>query len=82
MNHGKMVGGTVLCIIGIAAGLYFGLWWAFIGGIIDVITEIRAPELSVMGVAIGIAKVLFAGFIGGISALLFLAPGVAMIREA
>jgi hypothetical protein len=82
MNHGKMVLGTVLCIIGVASGLYFGLWWAFIGGIVDVITEIRAPELSAMGVAIGVAKVLFAGVIGQITACFCLIPGIAMIQAA
>jgi hypothetical protein len=82
MNHGKMVLGTVLCIIGVAAGLYFGLWWAFIGGIVDVITEIRAPELSAMGVAIGVAKVLFAGVIGQIAAWFCLIPGITMIEAA
>lgn len=82
MQHGKLVLGAVLCIAGVALGLYAGLWWAFIGGIVDVITEIRAPELSAMGVALGIVKVLFAGVIGWLAALLLLVPGIGMIQRA
>lgn len=82
MKVKNMVFGTLLCIAGAAIGLYLGLWWAFIGGIVDVITEIRAPELSAANIAMGVVKVLFAGAIGGISALCFLAPGAALIKKA
>jgi hypothetical protein len=82
MKHGQLVGGTLLCILGVALGLYVGLWWAFIGGIVQVIEEIRAPELSALGVAIGVIKVMFAGFVGLISALCFVMPGATMIKNA
>ena len=74
----KKAVGLCLIVLGVAYGLYFGLWWAFIGGIIDVINEIRAPELSAAGVAIGIAKVVFAGFIGWASALAMVLFGIAI----
>lgn len=82
MSMTKMVFGVLLVLGGIAFGLYAGLWWAFIGGIVDVITEIRAPELSAMNVALGIAKVLFAGAIGGLSAFLLIVPGAALVKSA
>jgi hypothetical protein len=78
----KAIIGLVLVVCGIALGLYAGVWWAFIGGIVDVITEIRAPELSALGIAIGVAKVLFAGLIGWLSALVLVLPGVAFIKAA
>jgi hypothetical protein len=78
----KMVFGTLLCTAGVAIGLYVGVWLMFIGGIVDVITEIRAVELSAMGVALGIAKVLFASAVGGLSCLCLLAPGAALIKDA
>ena len=56
--------GLVLMILGLAAGLYFGLWWAFIGGIVSVIQGIRAPELDAFAIAFGITRVIFASFIG------------------
>ncbi|WP_083570006.1 hypothetical protein [Nitrosospira sp. Nsp11] len=69
-----------MCIAGVATGLYAGVWWAFIGGIMDVITEIRADELDAMNIAIGIAKVMFAGAIGSFSAMVLFVPGLALIK--
>ena len=68
-------------IVGIVFGLYVGLWWAFIGGIVDVISAIRAPELVAMDVAIGIVKVLFAGLIGGLSGLISIIPGYVLLHD-
>ncbi len=76
----RQVMGLVLIAAGICAGLYFGLWWAFIGGIIQVIEQVRAPELEAMIVAIGVAKVLFAGIIGWASGFLCCIPGLAMLK--
>ena len=78
----KAIFGIVLMIAGIAFGLYAGIWWAFIGGIVDVIGAIRAPELVAMDVAIGIAKVLFAGAIGGLSGIVAIIPGYALLKSA
>lgn len=78
----KMILGLVLMVAGIALDLYAGLWWAFIGGIVDVIQEIRAPDLNAMNVAIGIAKVLFAGLIGWLAAAVALLPGYALVKSA
>lgn len=73
--------GLTLIIVGIVAGLYFGVWWAFIGGIVQVIEQIRAPELSAMVIAVGIAKIVFAGLIGWLSAIVFIIPGHFMMAD-
>lgn len=73
--------GIVLIVIGVAFGLYCGVWWAFIGGICDVIREIRAPELQAMGVAAGVLKVMFAGFIGAVSGMVFVLPGLGLVNR-
>lgn len=78
----KAILGLALMAAGVVLGLYAGIWWAFIGGIVDVIREIRAPELDAMNVAIGIAKVLFAGLIGWVAAALALVPGYALLKSA
>lgn len=70
--------GVVMIVAGIVLGLYAGLWWAFIGGIVQVIEQIRSPELSAISVALGIARVFFAGFIGWVSAAILVLPGVAL----
>ena len=76
----KLVIGIFMCVSGAAIGLYAGLWWAFIGGIVDVVTEVRAEEMEVLNIAIGIAKVIFAQAIGIFSALILVAPGYALIN--
>lgn len=80
MNVTKMVFGTLLCIAGVALGIYAGLWWAFIGGIVDVINAFKAADVQALSIAFGVAKVVCAGFIGGISALCLIAPGTALIK--
>ena len=59
--------GLVLIVIGVIFGLYIGIWVCFIGGIIDIIEQIRATNLEAMSVAWGVAKIVFAGFFGVIS---------------
>lgn len=74
----KTLIGFALIIAGIAFGIYAGVWWAFIGGIIDVIEAIRATNLVAMDVAIGVAKVMFSGAIGYLACALLVIPGYAM----
>lgn len=73
--------GGILVFMGIAFGVYAGVWWAFIGGIIQIINEIKAPELSAVAVALGIAKVMFAGLIGYVSAVVAMLPGFALLNS-
>lgn len=73
--------GVLLILAGVVVGLYAGVWWAFIGGIVDILNEVRAPELSSINVAIGVAKVVFSGFIGWVSGMLLMVPGVAMLQD-
>lgn len=78
----KMISGLALVVGGIALGLYAGLWWAFVGGIVDIINAIKAPDLSAMAIAIGVVKIVCAGAIGAFSALVPCAIGAAMFKGA
>ena len=75
----KIIGGMMIGI-GIAFGLYAGLWWAFVGGIMDIINAIKAPELVALDVVLGVVKVVFAGAIGVISTVIAVFPGWAIIH--
>ena len=77
----KILIGIILIVVGIASGLYVGLWVCFIGGICDVINQIRAENMVAMSVALGIAKVMFAGLAGWLSAVICLIPGFALIND-
>jgi hypothetical protein len=77
----KAVLGITLILIGVVTGLYIGLWWAFIGGIVQVINAIRAPEIVPLTIALGIAKIVLASFLGYISALIFIVPGWMLVSR-
>lgn len=78
----KMILGVLLIVAGIAFGAWAAVWWAFIGGIVDVIREVRAPNLDAMNVATGVAKVIFAGAIGWLAAMVAVLPGYALVASA
>jgi hypothetical protein len=73
--------GVLLILAGIGIGLYFGVWWAFVGGIIQIIEQVRAEHLDAMMVATGIAKVMFAGLIGWGAGAICLIPGAALLNR-
>lgn len=43
----------------IILGLYVGIGYMFIGGVVDVVTQIRAVTMNVPSLATGIAKIIF-----------------------
>lgn len=77
----KALFGVLLIVIGVCAGLYFGLWWAFIGGIVALIEQVRAPNLDALMVAIAIARIVFTGLIAWVSAMIFVLPGFMLLRR-
>ena len=78
----KLILGLILMVGGVALGLWAGIWWAFVGGIVNVIEAIRAPELVAMSVAVGVAKVVCSGLIGWLAAAISLLPGYALVKSA
>ena len=64
--------GLIIGLAGITLGLYVGIWLCFIGGIVDIIGQIRAETLAEMAVAWGVAKVLCSSLFGSLCALPFM----------
>ena len=56
----RLFSALILTVGGIIFALWIGVWWAFIGGIVDVIVAVRAPDLVPFNIAVGIAKVALA----------------------
>lgn len=77
----KRLIGAMLVVFGIILGLYVGIWVCFIGGIVDVIEQVRAPIMSSGAIAWGIAKVMFAGLFGYLSAAFCIIPGWAILND-
>lgn len=78
----KAIIGLAMIVGGIVLGLYVGVWVCFIGGIVDIIQEIRAEQLEVMGVAFGILKIICAGIAGWASAVVLAIPGGIILKSA
>lgn len=77
----KKTAGLLLIVAGVGIGVYAGLVWAFVGGIVDVIRAVRAVELDAMAVAFGFLKILFARFIGAVSAFILVFPGFSLYKS-
>lgn len=73
--------GCLLILVGIALGLYVGLWLCFIGGIVQVVEAIKAEPVSAWGIAWGVLRIVLAGPVGWGSFLLCSMVGGAMLSD-
>jgi len=76
----KLVG-VVLVICGAILGLYVGIWLCFVGGIVDVIQQIRAEYLDATAVACSVAKIVFSGVLGTLSGAVLAVPGWLLLND-
>lgn len=75
----RKVLGILLILLGVAVGLYVGLWWAFIGGIVAIVQLVVHGPLVGIYLAESILRVLAAGFLGWGSFVVLLIPGATML---
>ena len=73
--------GVGIMLGGVLFGVYIGIWVMFIGGIVQVIEQIRAEDLKALSVAIGVAKVFFATPVGVICGLIPIGIGRIIISD-
>jgi hypothetical protein len=73
----KTAVGVILILLGIAAGLYMGVYVCFYGGILSVVTGIQAitiggiaAETAAASIALGFVKIIFASFVGVVTFLI------------
>ena len=71
--------GLALMAFSIFFGLFAGVWICFIGGIVDIIEQIKGPELSALVIAFGIFKVFFSGIIGWVSGIFMFGTGFTLL---
>lgn len=77
----KTLFAMLLLLAGIALGLYVGVYLMFIGGIVDIINQIKAPEISAMAVAWGVIKIVMASSVGWLTAIILLFPAWEMLQD-
>ena len=53
---------SIISILIVIFGAYVAGWVMFVGGIVDVIDQIRAEEMESIKIAVGIARIVFCGF--------------------
>jgi len=76
----KKLFGIVLVILGVVTSVYIGLFFMFLGGIVQIVEALEAPRLITMTLAVGVARVAFAGVAWGASAVVLILPGYYFIR--
>ena len=76
----KVVIGLLVIVAGAALGIYVGGWLCFVGGIVQVIETIKAPEIEAIGIALGIVRIVCAAFLGWVSFMICAVIGIALIR--
>jgi len=77
----KTVFGLLLIIAGVCFGLYVGVWVMFIGGIIDIITQIRAEHMEALTVSFGVLKIIFSSLVGYLAGVVAVLPGIAILGK-
>jgi hypothetical protein len=77
----KTLVGILLMFAGLALGVYVGIWVCFVGGIVDIINQIKAPDMSASIIAWGVVKILFTGLAGWLAAAVCWIPGLALLND-
>lgn len=78
----KTVIGLSLMLLGIVVGLYVCIWWAFVGGIVDIVNELKSTtDANALAIAWGLAKVFFAAPLGWLSFLVVSGTGYAIATK-
>lgn len=77
----NLIFGILLILTGLATGIYFGLWWAFVGGIVDIVNAVTSTPISAMGVAVGVVKMIFASVIGWVCVAIFWVVGMSFLND-
>lgn len=75
----KSIIGVLMVVTGIVLGLWAGVVWAFVGGIVDIINEIKADDINALAMAIGVVKIVFASLIGWVCAIVLMFPGFVLL---
>lgn len=73
--------GFAIIVAGVIFGTYIGVWVLFVGGVVEVIGQIRTPILEVPILAHGVASIVFSFPVGSILAGLFTFAGLMIIDD-
>jgi len=69
----KAIGVTLVLCAG-AIGVWVFFWWGLVGGVMQIVEQVKAPHTSALWVALGVVRVLFAGPIAVMATKLVIIP--------
>lgn len=75
----KLTLGVLLFLLGVVLGLYVGVWWAFIGGIVQMVEASKADPIALFSIVIGFIRFVFAVFLGYLSAIVCILPSLELM---
>lgn len=76
----KVILGAFLTLAGISLGVYVGFWLMFVGGILDIVEQVKG-SVEPLPIGFGILKIIFAPFTGWLAGAVLLIPGWALLVE-
>lgn len=74
--------GVCICLVGIALGIYLGIWVFLVGGIVSIVTGATATPVIASMIAWGVVKFLLAGVVGWGSFWLTFLVGAGLVSAA
>lgn len=74
--------GIVLLVAAVLFGVWVGLWWAFVGGIVTIVEAFKADPVNSLGVAWGALKFFGSAFWGWGACILACIPGFLCLKAS
>ncbi len=74
--------GVSLIITGVLIALFVGVWLCLVGGVVQIINEIKSPgAVEALQIGIGIARIACAGLAGFLTFICFFLPGISLMKD-
>jgi len=73
--------GYCLLIVGFIIGVGFGLGWALIGGIVQLIATLKMNPVEILDISYSILRILFSYFIGYLTGGIFYIPAMKIFNH-
>ena len=70
-----------LLVVGLIIALGCGLWWAFIGGIFQLIEAINMNPIEILEIGASMLRILFSYFVGYLTGGVFYMPAMEIINR-
>lgn len=76
----KAILGMTMILVGVVVAFYVAIGLMFVGGIVQIIDELRSDNLVALNIAIGIVKILFSQSVGGLCGAFLILPGKSLLK--